>query len=211
MKKKYQVFISSTYNDLKEERIAITHQLLKMDCIPVGMEQFPASNMSQMQYIKTILDDCDYYILILAGRYGSLDYDGVGFTEKEYDYAIEKGIPVMSFVVRDIKKLPYEKCEENDEYRQKLDNFRKKVCRDRLVEFYTTCGELQVAVVSSLVRCFRDYPSEGWIRGDNNELPVELEEKIERYMQKHTISKDDIDKLFTSEEIVLDCGDASCS
>jgi len=44
MNKKYQVFVSSTYKDLKEERMAVTHLLLKMGFIPVGMEQFPASN-----------------------------------------------------------------------------------------------------------------------------------------------------------------------
>ena len=99
IKKKYQVFISSTYSDLIDERAAATQCLLDNNCIPVGMEQFPASDMSQMDYIKRMLDDCDYYILILGGRYGSLDRDGVGFTEKEYDYAISKGIPVMSFVL----------------------------------------------------------------------------------------------------------------
>ena len=91
--KKYQVFVSSTYTDLIEERAAVTQCLLEMGCIPVGMEQIPASNMSQMEYIQTMLDDCDYYILILAGTYGSTDSDGVGFTEKEYDYAIKKGYP----------------------------------------------------------------------------------------------------------------------
>lgn len=99
MKKKYQVFISSTYTDLKQERMAVTQCLLDNDCIPVGMEQFPASGMSQMDYIKKMLDDCDYYILILAGRYGTVDKDGIGFTEKEFDYACEKNIPIMSFVV----------------------------------------------------------------------------------------------------------------
>ena len=82
MKKKYQVFISSTYTDLKQESMAVTQCLLDNDCIPVGMEQFPASGMSQMDYIKKMLDDCDYYILILAGRYGTVDKDGIGFTEK---------------------------------------------------------------------------------------------------------------------------------
>ena len=77
-----------------------------MGCIPVGMEQFPASNMSQMEYIKMMLEDCDYYILILAGKYGYIDSDGVGFTEKEYDYAIKKRIPVMSFIIEDIGTLP---------------------------------------------------------------------------------------------------------
>ena len=86
MKKKYQVFISSTYSDLIEERAAATQCLLDNGCIPVGMEQFPASALSQMEYIRKMLDDCDYYILILGGRYGSLDADGIGFTEKEYDY-----------------------------------------------------------------------------------------------------------------------------
>ena len=85
MKKKYQVFISSTYKDLVDERAAVTQCLLDMGCIPVGMEQFPASNMSQMDYIKMMLDDCDYYVLILAGKYGTIDSDGIGFTEKEYD------------------------------------------------------------------------------------------------------------------------------
>lgn len=59
-----------------------------------------------------MLEDCDYYILILAGRYGSEDDDGVGFTEKEYDYAISHGIPVMSFVVKDINALAVSQCEK---------------------------------------------------------------------------------------------------
>ena len=63
--KKYQVFISSTYKDLKEERAAVTQTLLDLSCIPVGMEQFPASDMSQMEYISKMLDSCDYYVLIL--------------------------------------------------------------------------------------------------------------------------------------------------
>ena len=90
--KKYQVFVSSTYEDLKEERAAVSQTLLDLGCIPVGMEQFPASGMSQMDYIKKMLETCDYYILILAGRYGSVDLaDGIGYTEKEYDYAVANG------------------------------------------------------------------------------------------------------------------------
>ena len=127
MKKKYQVFISSTYEDLKEERAAVTQCLLNNNCIPVGMEQFPASNMSQMEYIKKMLDDCDYYILIIGGRYGSLDDDGIGYTEKEYNYAIQKSIPVMAFVNAHPEKLPNEKCEQTDAGREKFKAFRNRV------------------------------------------------------------------------------------
>lgn len=208
MKKKYQVFISSTYEDLKEERAAVTQCLLGMSCIPVGMEQFPASNMSQMEYIKMMLDDCDYYVLILAGRYGSFDSDGVGFTEKEYDYAIEKGIPVMSFVIKDVGKLTNDKCEQTDENRKKLETFRNKVCAGKMVRPYTDCGNLQAAVAISLSCCIQDSPAVGWVRGDSIETPEDIEAKIEKYMQEHTASKADIEALFAEDTIILDGGSA---
>lgn len=209
MKKKYQVFISSTYKDLIDERAAVTQCLLDMGCIPVGMEQFPASNMSQMEYIKMMLDDCDYYVLILAGKYGSTDSDGVGFTEKEYDYAVEKGIPVMSFVIRDVGKLTSDKCETTNAKRKKLESFRQKVCSRKMVKFYNDIGSLQVAVAVSLNRCFQDFPAVGWIRGDSVDVPDDIGAKIEEYMSKHTVSKEDIEDLFEGETIVLNRGNAS--
>ena len=164
MRKKYQVFISSTYEDLKNERVAVTHCLLDIDCIPVGMEQFPASEMTQMEYIKKMLDECDCYILILAGKYGSPCEDGISYTEKEYDYAASIGLPVLSFVHRDIGNLPSKKCEETDERRQKLMDFRKKVCADRLVKFYMTVEDLRTEVVTSINKCIKEIPMRGWIR-----------------------------------------------
>lgn len=211
MTKKYQVFVSSTYNDLIDERAAVTQCLLDMGCIPVGMEQFPASDMSQMEYIKMMLDDCDYYVLILAGKYGSFDDDGIGFTEKEYDYAIEKGIPVMSFVIKDSGKLMSEKCESTNVKRKKLEAFRKKVCAGKLVKFYTDIGTLQAAVAISLNRCIQDFPAVGWVRGDTNDAPDDIEAKIEKYMQEHTATNADIEAFFANNDVVLNCGDSrSC-
>lgn len=204
VKKKYQVFVSSTYSDLKEERAAVMQCLLEMNCIPVGMEQFPASNMNQMDYIRMMLDDCDYYVLVLGGRYGSLDTDGTGFTEKEYDYAIKHGIPVMSFVVDDIGKLPSAKCEITDVGRNKLKDFRTKVCSGKLVKFYSDIGSLKAAVAVSLNRCIQDFPAIGWIRG-NTSSPVEgvdeedgLKAKVLKILEEHTTTDADIDDMFMS-------------
>lgn len=164
-KKKYQVFVSSTYTDLKNERMAVMQCLLDNDCIPVGMEQFAASNMSQMEYIKRMLDDCDYYILILAGRYGSLDRDGIGFTEKEYDYALSKKIPIMSFLHDNIENLPVAAFERDEEGKKRLLAFRDKVSREKMVKFYANIGDLKAAVVTSINKCKQDYPAVGWVRG----------------------------------------------
>lgn len=163
MKKKYQVFVSSTYEDLKEERAAVTQCLLDNNCIPVGMEQFPASNMSQMEYIEKMLDDCDYYILIIGGRYGSLDDDGVGYTEKEYNYAQQKGIPVMAFVNLHPEKLPNEKCEHANI--EKFKAFRDRVLNaKKLVKGYSDIGDLKANVVTAVNAAIREYPGIGWVR-----------------------------------------------
>ena len=44
MDKRYQVFVSSTFEDLQEERKEVMQALLELDCIPAGMELFPAAN-----------------------------------------------------------------------------------------------------------------------------------------------------------------------
>lgn len=200
MQKKYQVFISSTYEDLQEERLAVMHCLLDNGCIPVGMEQFPASGMSQMEYIKKMLDECDCYLLILAGRYGSLDEDDTSFTEKEYDYAVSLGIPILSFVYRDIGKLPSEKCEETQTARNKLEKFKKKVCSGRLVKFYLTIGDLKSEVATSINKCINDIPMRGWIRGplDEDEALISKKEAtklIENFFEKRTATKEEIDEM----------------
>ena len=158
MQKKYQVFISSTYVDLIEARAAATQCLLDNDCIPVGMEQFPASEMSQMEYIKKMLDNCDYYILILGGKYGSLDTDGIGFTEKEYDYAVAQKIPIMSFVYDMPEDLPNKFCETTDDLREKFKRFREKVCNGRLVKFHSDNGTLKANIVTSITTALRIFP-----------------------------------------------------
>ena len=79
---KYQVFISSTYTDLKEERRKVLDVLLMADCIPAGMEAFVATDNEQFEVIKKVIDYCDYYVLILGMRYGSIS--PVYFSSKPY-------------------------------------------------------------------------------------------------------------------------------
>jgi len=131
--KKYQVFVSSTYEDLQEERREIMQVLLDMDCIPSGMELFPAADEDQWNLIRGVIDDCDYYMVIIAGRYGSQDNDGMSFTEKEYRYAIDSGKPVIGFIHENIGSIPSENFEQTDLGKQKLEQFRelvrKKMCK----------------------------------------------------------------------------------
>ena len=73
MHKKLQVFVSSTYTDLIEERQAAVEAILDAGHIPAGMELFKAGNESQLKTIYKWIDESDVYMLILGGRYGSIE------------------------------------------------------------------------------------------------------------------------------------------
>ena len=97
--KVYKVFLSSTYEDLREERAAVQKALLQLNCLPVGMELFPAADEETWSFIKSQIDDSDYYVVVVAGRYGSLAPGGLSYTEMEYDYAISRKKPAIAFII----------------------------------------------------------------------------------------------------------------
>ncbi len=174
---KYQVFISSTYTDLRDERQEAIRAVLKLGHIPSGMEWFSASPDSQFEVIKPLIDQCDYYLLILGGRYGTPAPDGVGYTEKEFDYAVQKGKRVIVFPHENPSILAANRCEDTDEGKAKLRAFRDKAMKDRLVSFWKTPQDLRAEVLSSLSETIKQYPETGWIRADTiapNKM-VELE------------------------------------
>src|SRR5207253_9330101 len=111
MEKRYQVFVSSTFEDLQMERTEVMQALLELDCIPSGMELFPAADEDQWTLIKRVIDDCDYYIVIIAGRYGSSGPDGKSYTQMEYEYAISKSKPVIAFLHADPGKIQADKTD----------------------------------------------------------------------------------------------------
>jgi len=165
--KRYQVFISSTFADLKEERGKVQQAVMELDCIPAGMELFPAIDQEQFEFIKKVIDDCDYYLLIIGGRYGSVSDEGVSYTEMEYHYAVSKGIKVIALLHEDPSTLPVKKSEMDFEARQKLSAFRDIAANGRLVRFWTEANQLPGLTLSSLVKTMRAYPAVGWVRGNS--------------------------------------------
>lgn len=183
MNKKYSVFVSSTYEDLKEERQEVVNALLKMDCFPVGMEYFNASDKSQWEVIKNLIEECDYYILIIAGRYGSVEpISGKSYTQMEFEYAKSIGVPTISFIHEHPENLPDKYTEK--EYKEELAKFRE-IAKNSLVCHWNTKGDLTKDVVLSLIGEFKTHPRIGWMRADekssneqNKEL-LRLREEIE--------------------------------
>lgn len=163
--KRYQVFVSSTYKDLIDERRAVINEIMSLDCIPSGMELFPATDEEQFEFIKRIIDDCDYYVLILGGRYGSLAEDGISYTEKEYLYALSKGIHVLAFIQEEDSILQDNK-EMDQNLIAKLKAFKERVMEGRVVKMWSNRSDLTTSVIRSLTHEMRVYPAVGWIRAN---------------------------------------------
>ena len=174
MEKRYQVFVSSTFADLIDERRAVMQALLELNCIPAGMELFPASTDDQWTLIQRVIDDCDYYLVIVGGRYGSMDAQGISYTEKEYDYAVQQGMPVMGFVHRQPGEIAARKTERDPAAAAKLDAFRSKV-QQRMCRFWTNADELGGAVSRSYVQILKTHPAEGWVKSRYAKTTEDLE------------------------------------
>ncbi|WP_195954750.1 DUF4062 domain-containing protein [Clostridium tertium] len=224
MEKRYQVFISSTFADLEEERKEVMEAIINLNCFPAGMEMFPAADIEQFEYIKTIIDQSDYYVLVIAGRYGSVAEDGKSYTEKEYEYAREKGIPVLVFVKKDIENIPASQTDNNLKLKEKLLEFRENAMKNRLAKFWNEKMQLKYEVYDSLSKCIKMMPREGWIKGDtptNSETiiqldklrkdKIELEDKI-KYLSSQLEEKNEIKDIAQGDDkiainYIYDCYD----
>lgn len=166
--RKYQVFISSTFADLKEERRKILDVLLMADCIPAGMEAFVASDAEQFEVIKKVIDLCDYYILIIGKRYGSINAQtGLSYTEMEYNYAISQKIPVFVFAIDESVAVPESKADTDLQRVAALKSFRQKALGNRLGAIWKTADDLIGMVSVSITRAIKETPRPGWQRTPN--------------------------------------------
>lgn len=174
--KRYQVFISSTFEDLREERRAVQDVIISTGDFPVQMESFPAADEDQFNFIKSLIDHCDYYVLIIAGRYGTVAEDGMSYTEKEYRYAISKDVPVLVMLHSDRGSIAADKSEQTDDGKNHLERFIKDASDGRLRKHWDTTDGLKLAVREALDHSKATKPRVGWVRGDQISSQETLEE-----------------------------------
>lgn len=190
--KKYQIFISSTFKDLQVERDNIIKAILELYHIPIGMEMFSAEDEDQWEIIRRTIDISDYYILILGLRYGSETSEGISFTQKEYEYAIERKIPILAFLLDENASLSQDK-RDND--LNKINLFRSTVLKNsKMSDFWTNTDELTKKVSISLMKQIMQKPGIGWIRGDQA-ISVEFSEELTYLSKENRELRDLIKKL----------------
>ena len=174
MNMKYQIFVSSTYEDLKAERDQVVKAILEMGHIPVGMEMFSAGDEQQWKLIARQIESSDYYVVIAAHRYGSLD-GAISYTEKEYDYAATCGVPTLGFILKDGAPWPANYVDKDTKKVKALNSFKDKI-KHKLISFWTTGDDLHGKVSIALMKQMVASPREGWVRASGAASPQILAE-----------------------------------
>lgn len=219
MEKKYQIFISSTYEDLKEERKKVQDTILSMYQFPIGMEMFSAADEDQWEIIRETIDSSDYYVLIMGHRYGSVitegEYAGISYTKKEFRYALEKKIPVLAFLIDDKVPVTPDKMEQDADKRKSLNAFKEEVKVGRMVQWWTSKDDLANKVSIALTKEINRGKRPGWIRADGLNLEetqnefVEMSKKISeleeenKELKKNAVTrKPKLDICINNEKVI---------
>jgi hypothetical protein len=187
--KKLQVFVSSTYDDLKEERQAAVEAILSSGNIPAGMELFAAGDESQMTVIERWIDESDIYLLILGGRYGSIEpKTGKSYTQLEFEYAVSKKIPLFSVVISekalDEKLKTLGRTAFEDKNPKLLEDF-KSLVKSNIVKFWDDKKDIKIAVGDTISDFAYRKELIGWVRGDKSIDTGFLAEEIARLTKEN--------------------------
>jgi hypothetical protein len=182
LQRRLQVFVSSTFQDLQEERQTAVAAILESGHIPAGMELFAAGNQSQMKVIERWIDESDILMLLLGRRYGSVEKSsGLSYTEREYEYAATKGKPVFAVVlgpkfidtkIRDgASAEAITERDEPDKYRRFYERVTSNLCK-----FANDHSDIRFGVMQSIYHLEKHHEFVGWISGrDAGRLKPQLE------------------------------------
>lgn len=218
MRKKLQIFVSSTFEDLKDERQAAVQAILRNRHIPAGMELFSAGSEEQMKVIQRWIDESDIYMLILGKRYGTIEPKSQkSYTHLEYEYAIEKGKSLFAIIMNDewLKArlaggIEYSKLTESVAQSNHADF--ERLVRGKMCRFASDHKDIQLEVGNSIRELEESYEFSGWVSGasigenkdtiklvsDINKKNAELQSEISELNKALKKSKEVISKFETN-------------
>lgn len=156
MDRKYQVFISSTYMDLKEIRAFTYMSILEMGHIPVGLDIFNVQkNYTTEKYTAKYIDTCEFVVMIIGERYGSISLTDRSYVEEEYVYSLSKSKSVLCFL-----KSNYNKVDD-----EKYQKFVKRILNNQLVILWDDIDDFKNKFVQSISKFLASFsPSTYWIK-----------------------------------------------
>ncbi len=179
-KRKLQIFLSSTYEDLIDQRLAAMEAILAAGHIPAAMEQFSAGDETALERIQSWIEESDAFVLILGGRYGSIEpVSGKSYVQLEYEFALQKKKPFFAVVVTKehheerVRKLGLvvDEREHQDKYKE-----FKSIVTQKLCAFWNDSKDIKTAILHKLPEWAQRSDLAGWVRGEEAASPEAMNE-----------------------------------
>ena len=155
MNTKKKVYLSSTFIDLIDHREAVKTALERAQFDIECMEKYPAFDERPKDKCLSDVAECDYYVLILAWRYGYQpdddNPDNLSITRMEYEEAVRLGKKPLVFL--SAKKHPWSFDLADPDCRMPesaIAKFRAKVELEHGIAYFTTPEDLSSQVQSAL-------------------------------------------------------------
>ena len=163
------VFVCSTSKDLSGYREAVRQIITRLDLYPIIMEAFNPGQRDAMQRCYDEVQRADIFVGIYAHRYGYCPTSNATYTtidgetracpgdqsitHMEYDWAIEKGIPVCLFVLAendpDGEPLDWP-VDCIDEDHQPMQDLKSTIMGKHVVAFFHSTDDLAARVATAL-------------------------------------------------------------
>lgn len=161
------IFISSTYKDLKDYREKASSVIRRMGHIDVAMEYYGAEDKRPLDKCLEDAAKCDFYIGIFAWRYG---YIPTGYeksiTELEYRKARECNKPCLILLLKEDAPWPMTFVEK--ENLSRIEDLRRELSNNHMPASFSSIDELGERVAEAI---YKNVPS-SVILSEDQELNV---------------------------------------
>jgi hypothetical protein len=158
------IYISSTYEDLINERKAAAQAVKYLGHSVIAMENYVASDERPLDKCLKDVRSCNVYIGIFAWRYG---YIPEGYKKSishlEYEAAKKEGTRRLIFLLHENAMWPGSKFSKGKE-RDRIDRFRDELQKERLASFFYNSDRLSTLVIAALSKLFPPIPPTSYLK-----------------------------------------------
>lgn len=143
MKKNRTVFISSTFEDLKNHRKEVWDILSKYDVNIRGMERFGARKEAPLETCLSEVEQSDIFVGIISYRLGTIDKKSAkSFVQCEYEKALELGREIFIYLIDDNEGIVNPKFVDFGEKHEKLKAFKSILKERHTIDTFKTPDDL---------------------------------------------------------------------
>jgi hypothetical protein len=151
------IFISSTFEDLKEHRRTVWEMLRKRPDVKVhGMEEFGARAETPLETCMAEVEQADVYVGIVGFRLGSVDRaSGKSFTQLEFERAVELTKRRLIYIADEkTATFPAIAFEKDTRSQSKLNAFKSTLREQQVIQTFSTPTDLAEKIQRDIQRDF---------------------------------------------------------